>query len=396
MSQPSKTNWTFAYFIGPFIVFDPIVLDLLVPALPLIADTLQTTPAQLHVLIAFYMIGLALAQLWSGEFVDRFGRKTGAVVGSLLFLISTIIAAAFPVLWALAAARFITGMAAGLCLTAGLAAMRDVYGKDSGHVFGAIYGVTNIIGIGTPLLAGFLASHYGWSANFWAIAVWGVVLSAIALFAFKETAHPKAERFNLKNWLNEYKILLTSKEYMAWNFITGCAYASYLIFISASAYVYSDGYGLSIQDYSFQYSLMIAAFVLGSFRAQTLRAGKKLDEILFLNIFAFCLCGAIEIVNAIWWQKFFVLSMSLCAMSWGTAFVIPHGTAKALAPHPEIAGKAAAGINIVQVLLAAGGGLLATHFYDAKGGSIGFFIFVLGLLAMCLYFSALKQSLKSK
>jgi hypothetical protein len=58
--------------------------------------------------------------------------------------------------------------------------------------------------------------------------------------------------------------------------------------------------------------------------------------------------------------------------------------------------EGAAGINIVQVLLAAGGGLLATHFYDAKGGSIGFFIFVLGLLAMCLYFSALKQSLKSK
>ncbi|SEL23281.1 MFS transporter [Halomonas daqiaonensis] len=105
----------------------PLATDMYLPAMPTMAEALNTGPDQVQLTLSLYMAGFALAQLFCEPVSDRFGRKPVMIAGFSLFLAASLLCAFAPDVEWLLAGRFLQafGGAAGPVL--GCAAVRDIY-----------------------------------------------------------------------------------------------------------------------------------------------------------------------------------------------------------------------------------------------------------------------------
>ena len=372
------------FCIGLFTVFDPIAFDFLTPALPLIADDMQITPGMLNGLISYYLLGVGFAQLWSGEFVDRYGQRKSVRIGAFLFLICGISVAASQdvVTWNIA--RFAMGMAVGICITAALSLVRENYAEEGGKILSTIYGAGNFIGVISPLIAGFLVVHYGWHSVLWAIASWGVLLVYVGFWLFPKSSLPTAQKFSINQWIQAYKHILSVKEYLIWALLSAFCYGSFIAFITGSPYVLAEGYGISGVTFSYFYSFVIGIFVIGSFVAQRFKPDLRLLSVLKYATLALCASGVGIIINAVLIYNLYILLAMIVVMSFTTAMLIPHGMGLALLPFEDNKGKASAGIIIMHVIAGASVGWGVTIGHELYGMSIGVAISLQAVLSLWL------------
>jgi MFS family permease len=115
----------------------------------------------LTIVFAAYIAGLLMTLLVAGQLADRFGRKpvlfpglAAAVFACLLFLV----ASSVPVLLI---ARFLSGIAVGVIVSAGMASVVDSGGTDRKELASLAASVAMVMGAGIgPLLAGVLAKAF--------------------------------------------------------------------------------------------------------------------------------------------------------------------------------------------------------------------------------------------
>lgn len=114
--------------------------------------------ATMTVIFAAYIAGLLTALLVAGQLSDRLGRKAVLVPGFLFAMAACGLFATASSVAALVAARFLTGAAVGVIVSAGMAAVVDAGGPDRKRQASLAASVAMVLGAGLgPLLAGTLA-----------------------------------------------------------------------------------------------------------------------------------------------------------------------------------------------------------------------------------------------
>jgi MFS family permease len=114
--------------------------------------------ATLTIIFASYIVGLLGALLVAGQLSDRLGRKMVLVPGFLFAMAACGLFAMATSVAALVAARFLTGVAVGVVVSAGMATVVDVGGPDRKRGASLAASVAMVLGAGLgPLLAGTLA-----------------------------------------------------------------------------------------------------------------------------------------------------------------------------------------------------------------------------------------------
>lgn len=133
--------------------------------------------ATLTVIFASYIAGLLGALLVAGQLSDRLGRKAVLVPGFLIAMAACGLFATASSVAALVAARFLTGVAVGVIVSAGMATVMDVGGQDRIRQASLAASVAMVLGAGLgPLLAGTLAQVM--DRPVW--AVFGIALTLLA------------------------------------------------------------------------------------------------------------------------------------------------------------------------------------------------------------------------
>ncbi|GAC1043113.1 MFS transporter [Rhizobium sp. No.120] len=114
--------------------------------------------ATLTVIFAAYILGLLLTLLVAGQLSDRYGRKPVLIPGLAAALVACLLFASAHSVAMLIAARFLSGVAVGVVVSAGMAAVVDLGGPERKRQASLIASVSMVLGAGLgPLLAGGIA-----------------------------------------------------------------------------------------------------------------------------------------------------------------------------------------------------------------------------------------------
>lgn len=117
--------------------------------------------ATLTLVFGAYIVGLLCALLVAGQLSDRQGRKAVLVPGFLIAMVACCLFITAASVAALAAARFLTGVAVGIVVSAGMAAVVDAGGAERKRQAALAASLAMVIGAGLgPLLAGMLAQLF--------------------------------------------------------------------------------------------------------------------------------------------------------------------------------------------------------------------------------------------
>ncbi len=112
----------------------------------------------LTVIFALYIAGLLGTLLIAGQLSDRYGRKPVLIPGLLAALVACLLFASATSITMLAIGRFLAGIAVGVIVSAGMAAVVDVGGLEHKRRAALLASVAMVFGAGLgPLLAGGLA-----------------------------------------------------------------------------------------------------------------------------------------------------------------------------------------------------------------------------------------------
>lgn len=197
------------------VLFSPLAIDIYLPAIPQMAEQLGAEVTLMQGTITWFLFSMGLGQLLVGPLADRYGRKPIALGGVLLYGLSALGAGFAASLGELMLARVLQGLGACATSVAAFSVVRDSYGpKKSGQMISYLNGAICFIPALAPLLGGWLTAKAGWSANFWFMAGYAVIVGSWLLWRMPET-RPEETRSGgpLISW-SRYSPVLRSPSFL--------------------------------------------------------------------------------------------------------------------------------------------------------------------------------------
>ena len=334
----------------------PLTTDMYLPSLPDIARLLGASSAQVQLTISAYLIGFAAGQIIYGPVSDRHGRKPVLIGAIALYCAASLACALSTSIEMLIVARAFQalGGSGGIVLTRAI--VRDIYsGAHAGRELSVIGSVMALAPVLAPILGGLIQTAFGWRMTFLALVGAGFAGAAVVWALLPETLNTRAtEPVSLPSMLRSYRIVGRNRAYLAYLSITAASYAGLFAWISGSAFVLQDLYGLAPFDFGVAFALGSVGYMAGSAIAARLVIRLGLDGVLGLGGCA-CAAGGLAMVAAVASGLMSTTSLVLPMAVYlaGLGMVLPQGIAGAMTPFPERAGAASSLFGFLQQTAAA-------------------------------------------
>lgn len=178
-----------ALVLGLLSAVGPFAIDMYLPALPSIGQSLNTSMAGVQASLIAFFISLGIGQIVYGPVSDMLGRKGPMYFGLAVFAAGSVGCALAPDVQTLVVLRFVQGLGACAGMVIPRAVVRDLHtGADAARLMSLLMLVFSISPILAPLAGSLLIEAWGWRSVFWAVtlaAALGIVLQATGVLALE-------------------------------------------------------------------------------------------------------------------------------------------------------------------------------------------------------------------
>ena len=250
----------------------PFATDMYLPTLPAVGAEFGAPDSVVQLTLSGFFVGMALGQLMVGPISDVIGRRRLLIVGAIVALLASAIAALSPSIAIFVAARFLQGLGGGACVVLARAMVPDLLsGREAAKTYSLLMAILAIAPAVAPIVGGLLAEPIGWRGIYWVLTGLHAVQLLVVLKIVPETGGQSpggqsatGQRF-LARVLSNYATVLKSPRF--WGFLTAMAFAfaSMFCYIAASSFVFQQEFGLSPRGYAAVFALNALGMCVGSF-----------------------------------------------------------------------------------------------------------------------------------
>ncbi len=166
--------------------------DIYIPSLPAMENYFHADRFAVQATLLVFMAGYGAGQIIAGPLTDSFGRRMPILMSTVLFVGASVGIALAPPLPVVIALRAAQGIFAACSAVGARAIVADCY--DGAERIKAANWMTIAWATGpilSPALGGYLQAWFGWTASFWFLAGWGIIVVFVALLLLPETRAQK-------------------------------------------------------------------------------------------------------------------------------------------------------------------------------------------------------------
>ena len=345
-----------ALVLGLLSAIGPFAIDMYLPALPSIGQSLGASmPAVQASLMAFF-ISLGLGQIIYGPVSDMVGRKPPLYFGLVLFGAGSVGCALAPDIHTLVVLRFIQGLGACAGMVVPRAVVRDMHtGVDAARLMSLLMLVFSVSPILAPLAGSILIEEFGWRSVFWTVTVASAIGLVLLATSLPETRPPEERAdSSVRSALAAYGLLLRDRHYLGLVFIGAFGMASFFSYLANSSFVLIDHYGLTPRQYSLAFAANAASFIGVSQFTGKLGSRFGLKPIVKVAVVGYaCVMLLLMALNLFGIDRLDVM-ITLLFVGYGfLGIVVPTAAVLALEEHGAIAGTASALMGTLQFVTGA-------------------------------------------
>ena len=347
------------------IVAVPVIgMTIISPALTLIKDDLKISFSDTQLVLTLYFIFLALGQILSGPFSDKYGRKPILILGATIYSISAFAASFSSNIEILLILRCIQGFGAAACLSVGRTILSDCFEiSEAAKQMSKMTAIMAIIPISCFIFGGFLAEFLGWRTNLIALGIISLTLIILMSLILQETLINKAKSVSFKNVFLVYNGLVKN---FSFNFFTITTAMQTSMFFAMNGFMpYEfERKGVSISEFGIWFSLTSVGYILGNIINSKLTPKVGLEKMCFVGtVCSFCTVFIFFLNNNLGENGSLTLSL-ICVL-----FGCSNGFA--------VANSMTGAINSSKLNKGAASGLMGA-FQVGSGGLAGFLIIFFG------------------
>ncbi|MGR7024389.1 multidrug effflux MFS transporter [Geodermatophilus sp. URMC 62] len=340
-----------ALTLGAFVALGPLTIDMYLPALPTIADDLQTSSATVQLTLTGTLVGLALGQLVLGPLSDAFGRRRPLLAGTALHVLASLLVLVAPSIAVLGALRFLQGVGTAAGAVIALAVVRDLFeGRAAATMLSRLFLVLGAAPVLAPTVGGEVLRFTSWRGVFLLLALYGALLLAVGWFAVRETLPPeRRSAAGPAGTLRGYRALFGDRVYVGLVLVAGLTMAGLFSYVSGSSFVFQGEFGLDEQQFGLLFGAGAVWLIAATQLNPVVLRRFSPAQVLVAGVVVGALAGVVLVVLAatgtggLW-----AVALPLWAVLFASGLALPNAPALALSRHGEAAGTAAALLGAVQ------------------------------------------------
>ncbi|MBR1728926.1 MAG: multidrug effflux MFS transporter [Selenomonadaceae bacterium] len=343
-------------FLGALAALAPLSTDMYLPALPLMHGEFNIDASIIQLTLTMTMVGMAIGQIIAGPISDRYGRRMPLMIGMLSFAISTFGCMVSESITIFLAFRFAQGLAGAFGVVIARAIARDLCsGVELTKLFAMLMLVNGLAPILSPVIGGQIILFTEWRGIFCLLGIIGMIL-LFASIRFDETLQDDLKAENISSSFKNFGYLMRDNYFFGHCLMQCFFFASFFAYISGSAFLFQNIYGVSPQIYSAIFGGIGALIALcGALPAKL--AGKIQDIKMltfmigqaFFGSILFLLCIIFEVPMS-WTLAALVVTIPTVSIFGATSFSL------AMRKHGDKAGSASALIGFFSMI---SGGIMA-------------------------------------
>ena len=374
----------------------PMSVDMYLASLPDIGRSLRASDAQVQLTLSFFLIGFAVGQVIYGPLSDRHGRRPVLLAALFVFTLASVVCALSPTIEILIAARLVQAVGGAGTVVLARTVVRDVYeGALVARELSRMAAVMALAPLVGPMIGGVLQTFFGWRSNFMVLIGLGVVAAALVGLMLQETLRVRApEPVSLASIIRSYRRFLGNRAFIAYLGITVCTFGGLFAWISGSAFVLQNLYGLTALAFGIMFAIGSAGYLIGTWFAAFIVPRIGLDRTLGFGCIAMAAGGiACLLALSLFASSALALVLSVALFLAGLGLALPQAQAGALLPFPDRAGAASSLLGFCQQTAGAVVGAIVVLLLGQSAWPLAAAMAVMGIGALVLW--ALTRSVRS-
>jgi DHA1 family bicyclomycin/chloramphenicol resistance-like MFS transporter len=232
-----------------------LAIDLCLPAMPKIAETLLSDAGRVQQTLSVFIFGVGFGQLLYGPLSDRYGRKPILLIGLFLYCVGGLLCALAQSVDQLIAFRLFQAFGAAVGAVVMRAVVRDLYtGVYAAKAFSQIMLVMMVAPLIAPLISAQLLLWFSWRIVFLILGLYGLWLVAIVALRLPETLSVNKRSTDLfGNLPRQYREVLTHRQALGYFLCGTFTFAGMFAFVTAAPFVYIEYFGVRSEYFGLLY-----------------------------------------------------------------------------------------------------------------------------------------------
>ncbi|MDP1724060.1 MAG: MFS transporter [Alphaproteobacteria bacterium] len=341
-----------AYFIST---------DIYTPSMPIIAREFNVHRDIVQHSLTYFLAGAILSCLFSGIIADHYGKRRILLMGLLIAIMGSILAAFCTSINQLLFARILQGMGGATVSVIGLAMIHDYTPEHKAtKVFGILGIYFAIIPALAPAFGGYITNYFGWRYNFH-ILVALYICSFIGILKIvpkdMPDTHKKQNLFRFK----DYYCMLTTRSFMFILLISPLFVSGEWFMISYLPFYIQEKFQYSPELYGLFLTSLMPWYACGSYLAGKYGQKIGLNNLIYLAITLGILASVVLFIIALTnIDSIIPIYISLFIYFLGFGLLFPATTTKVFAYFPDLKATSSSLRSIVVTSFS----LLGTVFAD--------------------------------
>lgn len=331
-----------------------LAMHVFVPVLPLAATSLGATPGEMQLTISFYILGLAIGQLFYGPLSDRYGRRPVLMTGLALYTIASFAALLSPTADILIAARLFQALGGCAGLVIGRAVVRDTSATTEATRRLAMMNLMVIVGPGlAPVAGSALGEFAGWRSIFVLLCLLGVCNTLFTWRLLPETSRMTADQ-SVGLILKNYGKLIRTPAFLGFAIGGGCATTSFYAFVGAAPFIFINQLHRPTEEIGIYLGIIVLGFWLGSLITSRLADRVPVRKLLVRSNIVSLLAAIVLFAAASTGNLGVVLIVIVMfVFTTGAGVASPAALAEAISVNPLIVGSASGLYGFMQMAIGA-------------------------------------------
>ncbi len=371
-SSLGNTSFSFAEFVALIAVLmalTALAVDIMLPALPMIADDFAIADANdRQLVVTAYMLGFAAGMPIYGPLSDRFGRKVMLMIGLGIFVVASLGTLVVDSYSGLLLLRALQGIGSASPRIVGIAVVRDKFeGRDMARVMSFVMMVFILLPMLAPAMGSGLLFLGSWHLIFVALLLTGAAIAIWVQLRLPETRLPeKREPLSLR-WLGHalYQTV-TNRETLGYTIATAFIFGPLLGYINSAQQIFIEVFDVG-DLFPVFFALISTALAAAAFLNGRLVVRIGMRPLSHAALVGFVAIAIVHLAVVLWVDaipSIWMFSAFLAANLFCFGMMMPNFNAMAMEPLGNIAGVAASFVGAITTAGAAVFGWYIGHLYD--------------------------------